>query len=899
MSSLPPPPTLQASLIPAGALPVRPATSPTMLADATEGRHPPQGPGTGGMRPNTTGGNGDAQSGEDEKIYVSKDWYFIVDPVTAHVKGEYFEGSLGSILQIRNSSSGELDIRAVKIPRLRADTRLDNAFTASLMEEEVRHVREVHQRVVANGDDRGCLLRGRDIGVEPLRGQRMLRDHEGGEHPQNDSVLFVSFPKNKAPRIIAVVATASSVQVFPVSETTRAFAEQLKQNWARMRTVSARFMKPTIIEVFKEKLQISSLDDVVADDVAGAPPSASASNQAGVQLAHPSEVWYCSLPSIDFQWAAGTLEWALRNGSLSKWSIAAYYQLLERICTGIGALHGTARANTKGIIHGDLRPANIMVLGAPGSGDEAARDPKKYHVGDYGSFANEVARGLVPGKTGGTEIAPGFRGHRHSTHYSIERRGAQDRETANCAIIVQKVIGDKDRVLHVLIGWSDTLLGKGDPKSLLLGQKAVKISNESSQLASGDRVRVADYILHVREVEMIDSDPSRNEAVLMLVCECPFARVFNERVPVLCFPTDVYTFELDRPTTLKIPSYSEIWQLSEATDVYGVGTIALYSVLMGSYMASHIERSREGQGVDFREREFRAAERRFEAMIHRLTDPEVFLEVWPDLSKFFEELREAFLARNAASHRQRDEAREARASFNRFLESKRPELIALVQAFCNYSEIEHILTVFNRWRTLPNSDLPMDHEAASPEGTGTKEAPIPELYHIGHFLLFMHFVLCCLHRQDDPSTKGANLERLDQLFCCCRRAGNGDHGCAGEKGHNKKSIQMVLERLTDLKRWLECVDFEVLLVSENELTPGTARTFRTPQLLRERMASQATIAAFEARSRSLEDEVVQWKSAADKLLTQVSGLSWIDRILDWGGCVTRLRKSTTLRSLPP
>jgi serine/threonine protein kinase len=92
-------------------------------------------------------------------------------------------------------------------------------------------------------------------------------------------------------------------------------------------------------------------------------------------IAQPINAWYACVPSVVYQWAGGTLQEAVSRGYLSDWPIEQYYELFVQIVTGVSTLH------ERHLLHGDIRPANILYFGEPSA-------PLSYKEGDYGSFSH-------------------------------------------------------------------------------------------------------------------------------------------------------------------------------------------------------------------------------------------------------------------------------------------------------------------------------------------------------------------------------------------------------------------------------------------------------------------------------------------------------------------------------
>jgi hypothetical protein len=300
--------------------------------------------------------------------------------------------------------------------------------------------------------------------------------------------------------------------------------------------------------------------------------------------------WYLALPSIQFAWAAGTYQEAVTRGLHHKWSLEDTYNFLLRTLRALRSLHNL------GFIHGDLRPANILSVGA-------LSNPLSFRVADYGSF-NTVATidaGQRP-ETGHTQIGPATANHRTSIFYSPERRAGNERETADIAVVLRNVGADAYPDEYLLcLGWRNTLLAEEPSKStgsrlkaearrellaiwdhMKAGKPGDSGASRPEELAPGDRLRVRDLIVTIKGSYQASPVEPRQPGVgadlpatyLCFRCDNKHWRVLHEKISVC----DLDDKTIDDETVISLASYTELPMWSAATDLYSVGVLALYSL---------------------------------------------------------------------------------------------------------------------------------------------------------------------------------------------------------------------------------------------------------------------------------------------------------------------------------
>jgi serine/threonine protein kinase len=373
---------------------------------------------------------------------------------------------------------------------------------------------------------------------------------------------------------------------------------------------------------------------------------------------------------------------------------------------------GLHSLHSRGKLHADLRPANIAYLGDPSR-------PGNYYLSDYGSFAESGARASERNPQGGTVLGPIVGTERASSFYAPERRAGREREAADTAVVIKWSGGN---TLYVVLGWrSDLIDGKTpnvslDEKDLL--ERFEKIEEKPSiddVLVAGDRIQIREYIFDVLKAAEVDGKQ-------VLRCKEGIWKIYHGRIVVK--NTDPFNAVHWFP----IPRTIELLQWSAATDLYGLGAMVLYSVYRNAS-----PRLTDDSGK---------IEQDFRRMLSYLESKPYFQSVWPDLEqmrKYLESMLSSgdkLSPEQFANHRRADDGN----SVNQTLQKETIDVVSRIT------------------QTVP----------------GTRRLAEVFDFNPAHFIFFIHFILCCLHRRNHLDgildEKGIQRDVADESpFCEDRR----------------------------------------------------------------------------------------------------------------------------------
>jgi serine/threonine protein kinase len=631
---------------------------------------------------------GNPQSGAKEyPLWISDTWYILVDR-NGKCKSLCAEGALGFVIQLQSDVNQDHHV-ALKIPRLMGETSRENAYINELAEKELKAVQEIfHKKGATSGLLRadlgsGSLLRG------PISIQR------GSEEAQqwNGALVFVSFEKGQNPTFCLMKFDGKKPQHYPPNsnacpEIEAAAFEKIREK-AKMWSYTVFINSGEVQEAGNGgETNILSVEDALEK-----------SNSAG-------RTWYTCLPSVMYNWAPVTLQEAIStNERGGPWNKGKHFALIERVCQGLVTLH------SKGMLHADVRPANMVYVGA-------ADDPDKYYLSDYGSFSDPGARASDREATGNTVLGPVVSGERISAFYAPERRHSREREAANMAVIYNpNTVGD----LYVILGWGSELIDPETKKpkddlTKYVGPSSSRKQEQEDQsdLVEGDRIQVREYIFDVEEEWHVGNKQ-------ILKCKGRFWKIYHGRIVVESRD------RFEEWDSFPIPRTVELRQWSAATDLYSLGAMALYSVFCDSVYKQGDKIVNNSGSKDITQNTISEIhsklEKDFREMLLYLESPPYFNAIWPELEWMRFQL-ETRLAKGGLT-----EENLAKQLFKRYTDERTSQ-----KEEKNLELKEAVVELVGRiTQSVP----------------GAREVVRALDYDLGTFIFFIHFVLCCLHRQKD------------------------------------------------------------------------------------------------------------------------------------------------------
>ncbi len=688
------------------------------------------------------------------------------------------EGSMGYVIQTFNRDDPSVRY-AWKIPRLLGDSLTENQYVCQLLIAEERHA-------IRMQNSPGVLA---GLGPAGNPFERPMPGIYARATPPSRGVvarhyLLVQFGKGKRPRFCTVTFDGDALTVRPGSallhtDERPTLAAELRNSLENR--VYAQYIHEHC-EAGTDDLHISALIDV----------SDSEQIKGG---------WYLKLPSVLYNWAGGTLQEAISEARRVGWTPRENLLLIQRILTGIRELH------LKKLLHGDMRPANIMYTRDPA-------DPEDYVLTDYGSLAGGDADRFGSSSEDATNDRTLFQAitnPRSSQFYAPERRQGYEHEEGDVVLLVPVLSAGLKSPAESLrtpdlkgwllvVGWRNAIdalkislpeaevvavsgrrssralpapattaqaprpPGEGRPVAAedtprvefeqgalgmllrFLAQsfaanppRAVKPAIEREmRLQPGDRVRFREYVFRVRsvderEIRIKNADGPASTKLTVMYCDPEFWKVFTERlIIVVTDPAREFPFKGRFYEELSFPKMVELYRWSQATDIFAVGALALYSMFPRKVQRS----SRE-------------IEQEFSNLLEILENPLFFRKIWPDLDSTCRKLEDIVA----------DERRGGRA----------PSTFADVK-----------VQVTQASRGL-RSESPQNIETVSIKGLVRDTATslvltAPHAYemlretfggNVALFCVFMRFVLACLHRRTSCS-KDWDLTQVRTPYCADR-----------------------------------------------------------------------------------------------------------------------------------
>lgn len=669
------------------------------------------------------------------KLWIDNTFYIPVDS-QGFCNGTCYEGALGYIIQLKSDDGKKL--AALKIPKLTGDTFRENAYISELMEKEFDSV----GTIFGGGEVTGLL--------NPLVLSSPLRNTintDGGSNEAKEwhgSRVFVSYHKGKNPQF-ALVKRNGQKHIFPEGSGLKLKDNSVEELYKSLEDYIIKLENINKKQViFIDFHNNQSLQDTTQErnglfqvfSVGNAPE-------------HTDSIWCTFLPSVTYGWAPGTLQEAISLNRCGYWSIQDHIELMINLCSGLSSLH------SRGMLHADLRPANIIYRGNP-------KKIRSYAIADYGSLAQSNPHASPTTEpTGGTILGPILAGERVSVFYSPERQSGQEREAADTAIIYRTDLaaGTAESLFYVVLGWRSELLNDEKVNSELI-EKLIKKDSSSSKeqssnsdnssiLCKGDRIQVRDYIFELDEQEQ------NKEGKQILPCS-KIWKVYQGKITVQT--NTVKEFGTENYVSFPIPRTVELRQWSAASDLYSLGAIMLYS-LCNQYRLRHFDTEKQhGSKTVELEKDFRD-------MMNILGSTPYFKSIWPEIDNLRRNLEDIIQKNNTPDKNRVDEQdikwlAQNGNSENRKFSSLTPEQIKRIQYIYHGKE-----------QSKENKTL----EGAVIEVARLITQTVPGIRNIlkavefdtGRFIFLIHFILCCLHKSSDISS-GQNTkmpfvkDRLEQ-----------------------------------------------------------------------------------------------------------------------------------------
>jgi len=637
---------------------------------------------------------------KDYPLWISDTWYILLDE-KGRCQKPCAEGALGFIIRLQ-SAVNEGHHMALKIPRLMGETRRENAYINQLAEKELKSVQDIFHTL----GEKSCLLTAHVESGSLLRRPIAIKSGSGEAQQWDGSLVFVSFEKGENPTFCLMKKSDDKkLQHYPPD--TKRYPNIDATTYDQIREkAKGKMGNPWECTVFVEDGEAQEGGNGRDAIILSAEEAFSTNESVG-------KIWYTCLPSIMYHWAPVTLQESIsKNDRNGPWEKGKHFTLIERVCQGLVTLH------RRGMMHADVRPANMVYEGA-------ADDPDSYYLSDYGSFSDPgaLASGGVSSShnpEGTTVLGPVVTGERISAFYAPERRHSRERESANMAVIHNPTPGGG---LYIILGWSSELIDENtrrpaDDLKDLVNPDNLKRYAHGINLVRGDRIQLREYIFEVEKEWHVGNKQ-------LLECNSRYWKIYHGRIVVECDddPFDVWdSFPIARTIELK--------QWSAATDLYSLGAMALYSVFYDSVYKQPENGAGGPDGKSLaadKSESHGTLEDDFREMLGYLESRSYFNAIWPELE---------WMRITIEKHLKNTDLTEATLASQEF------------KRYPSESSEKSSETQEKEEKELKGAVIAL-------VGRITQSVPkareIVEAldYDLGTFIFFIHFVLCCLHRRED------------------------------------------------------------------------------------------------------------------------------------------------------
>jgi len=275
--------------------------------------------------------------------------------------------------------------------------------------------------------------------------------------------------------------------------------------------------------------------------------------------------WWFNLPICIYSWMTSDMERLLTGlldddtstlddipsdaRLLSNWRPITWLSLARTLTLGLSALH------TKGLIHGDPRPANIMAK----LSEEDVLLPDHFRWIDVGLGYGHVSANPAEADGRITQAPPApLGGGRVTPFYAPERVESVEFEDADMVRLSKR----NDGYFKLEFLWKRRTYE--EPVALMLKDARGKPLRELGKLLRGDRIQLREFIFDVERVET-------DHVVVSRIYEVVLDRVLIEHKE-----TENEASIISKLQNVAISRYRLFKQWSQATDIFGLGILVLY-----------------------------------------------------------------------------------------------------------------------------------------------------------------------------------------------------------------------------------------------------------------------------------------------------------------------------------